>query len=181
MTEADSCSATSRAATCPIKILGRLYAPVPYGSEPGWIKSGIPDRCHDCGVAIGGIHHPGCDLEACPACGGQWLGGGGCGCGPPFQGSYNLEYLLRRVPHDYDPRCDCYECHQWRLSCDDGEECECPVCLWWRASHEYDRNCQCKACRRPALRSPKTCPKCGSTDTMPLLFYRKCRGCAWLY
>lgn len=34
-------------------------------------------RCHDCGVAHSGFHHPGCDMERCPRCGGQLIG---CGC-----------------------------------------------------------------------------------------------------
>lgn len=34
-------------------------------------------RCHDCNVAKGGFHHPGCDMERCPKCHGQLIG---CGC-----------------------------------------------------------------------------------------------------
>jgi hypothetical protein len=30
-------------------------------------------RCHDCGVARGGIHHLFCDFEECPVCRGQLL------------------------------------------------------------------------------------------------------------
>jgi uncharacterized OB-fold protein len=26
-------------------------------------------RCPDCGVSIGGFHHPGCSREICPRCG----------------------------------------------------------------------------------------------------------------
>jgi len=26
-------------------------------------------RCPDCGVSIGGFHHPGCGHEKCPRCG----------------------------------------------------------------------------------------------------------------
>lgn len=27
--------------------------------------------CHDCNVSGGQYHHPGCDMERCPLCGGQ--------------------------------------------------------------------------------------------------------------
>lgn len=35
------------------------------------------EKCQDCGISSGGKHHPGCDLERCPACGGQL---NSCGC-----------------------------------------------------------------------------------------------------
>jgi hypothetical protein len=28
------------------------------------VTGGFP--CHDCGTAIGALHHPGCDMERCP-------------------------------------------------------------------------------------------------------------------
>lgn len=28
-------------------------------------------RCHDCGVLVGELHHPGCDAERCSICFGQ--------------------------------------------------------------------------------------------------------------
>jgi hypothetical protein len=48
---------------------------IPYGSErrlmaalPRWE---VQERCHDCGAPLGLLHHPGCDMEECPNCGGQ--------------------------------------------------------------------------------------------------------------
>jgi hypothetical protein len=48
-----------------------------YGMEEGhraWNLSG--ERCHDCGVAIGGYHHPGCDVERHPITNEQAMLGG---------------------------------------------------------------------------------------------------------
>lgn len=45
---------------------------VPYEPIDGGKK-----RCHDCYVKPGGLHHPGCDAEECPACHGQLIS---CGC-----------------------------------------------------------------------------------------------------
>jgi hypothetical protein len=53
---------------------------LPYGHDAEhWLELGIipPERCRDCGVKLGGYHHPECCIERCPRCHGQQLC---CGC-----------------------------------------------------------------------------------------------------
>jgi len=47
---------------------------IPFGSEK---PARRVQRCGDCGVDRGGYHHPGCDIERCPACLHQAIS---CGC-----------------------------------------------------------------------------------------------------
>lgn len=49
----------------------------PDGSQKPAILWPGPGRCPDCNIAPGGQHHPGCDMERCPVCGGQLIG---CEC-----------------------------------------------------------------------------------------------------
>ena len=58
-------------------INGNNLAPVKHGEETraDWGSDG--GRCHDCGAKVGKFHHPGCDVEECPKCGGQLIG---CSC-----------------------------------------------------------------------------------------------------
>lgn len=56
-----------------VRIDGMDYMRLRYGQEKRDGDIQIPDICHDCEVMIGGYHHPGCDMERCPKCGGQFM------------------------------------------------------------------------------------------------------------
>jgi hypothetical protein len=64
----------------PIHIGGRLFSPIRWGAEmptrrnKRWV---VDSRCGDCGTPVGGVHHPGCCQQQCPACRDQALG---CRC-----------------------------------------------------------------------------------------------------
>lgn len=72
MHESDGC----REFAIPMKD-GSNSPPVKHGEETraDWGSDG--GRCHDCGAKVGKFHHPGCDVEECPKCGGQLIG---CSC-----------------------------------------------------------------------------------------------------
>lgn len=57
------------------QIGNRKYKRIRYGNEGyegrGWSDEVVP--CNDCAAAFGQLHVPGCDLERCPKCGGQWI------------------------------------------------------------------------------------------------------------
>ena len=69
MTRAKSCVGPK------YEIDGVLYDRIRFGEE-GDMSAGYVDESDtfgDCGCHFGGLHHPGCDMETCPACGGQLL------------------------------------------------------------------------------------------------------------
>jgi len=72
MKESDGC----RLFGIPMKD-GSTGDPIKHGEETrsDWGRDG--KRCHDCGAKPGHYHHPGCDVEECPGCGGQLIG---CAC-----------------------------------------------------------------------------------------------------
>jgi hypothetical protein len=71
MTEGISCLSD------PIIIGGKAYSPIRFGQERRPRHRFEPEECRDCGTPLGGVHHPGCCIERCPACHGQALG---CPC-----------------------------------------------------------------------------------------------------
>ncbi len=78
MTQCPACQQDmTTARSCTAAVEGR----VPYARfrdfKDGTPLMELPERCHDCGVAVGGYHHALCDMEDCPACGGQAIY---CGC-----------------------------------------------------------------------------------------------------
>ena len=83
-----------------IEIDGRFIDPIP-----------AEEDCGDCGVQKGRIHHPGCDIEECPGCGGQRAF---CDCTNP-----RCQKCGERMKYGgSDDQEEYYECP----SCGDGEE-----------------------------------------------------------
>lgn len=65
------------------------------------LHMGLPafdDRCPDCNVAPGGIHHPGCDKEECPHCHKQLLT---CLCDDPRFKKRSAQENLREMVKIY--------------------------------------------------------------------------------
>jgi hypothetical protein len=54
-----------------------VYEPIRWGKEREFRRQKVKGRCGDCGTPVGGVHHPGCDMEECPRCHWQALS---CGC-----------------------------------------------------------------------------------------------------
>lgn len=75
MATADSCGNKT------IVVGTKQFNRIPYKSEkrygPEYMIDSPDKRCHDCNCKNGGLHHPGCDMEECPACGMQALS---CDC-----------------------------------------------------------------------------------------------------
>jgi hypothetical protein len=61
----------------PIMIGDAAYEPMRWGDERNSMRSNIDFPCRDCATPPGGVHHPGCRVERCPACLAQALG---CEC-----------------------------------------------------------------------------------------------------
>lgn len=68
-------------------IHGILYEPVKVGDNGDWYENNPNATCGDCGEPFGKQHLPQCDIERCPACGGQLLS---CDCGPVYDVEDNI-------------------------------------------------------------------------------------------
>lgn len=60
-----------------VNINGFLFKRIKCGDPDDLFDIAPGERCHDCGALYGHYHHPGCDSETCPKCGGQLIS---CDC-----------------------------------------------------------------------------------------------------
>jgi hypothetical protein len=51
-----------------------------FDCEPPRLPNLTGAKCHDCHCPQGTLHHPGCEADRCPNCGGQAIS---CGCADP--------------------------------------------------------------------------------------------------
>ena len=74
-------------------IAGKKYARIPYGDEDHDLEA---DKypCRDCKVAKGQFHVVSCDVEQCPACGGQALS---CDCDFDFYEEASSPSIIDRL------------------------------------------------------------------------------------
>ena len=63
-------------------IKGKLYDPIKVGDPSDWYHGDENCKCGDCGRKYGEKHDSGCDIERCPACGGQAIS---CDCGVTYE------------------------------------------------------------------------------------------------
>jgi TIR domain len=61
----------------PLYLVTAAYDRIRHGDEKMWGRKKPVNPCHDCAALPGQYHVPGCDMERCPACGGQSIS---CGC-----------------------------------------------------------------------------------------------------
>jgi hypothetical protein len=59
-----------------IVIDGKEFAQIKVGDPDDFFEGQEDARCGDCNAKYGHYHHPGCDCERCPACGGQLISRG---------------------------------------------------------------------------------------------------------
>jgi len=86
------------------------YQRTRFGEESWWetLPFDPPVPCHDCGVGLGDLHHPRCDMEQCPRCGGQAIS---CECPIMDAASPRLPILSRAdESHDLGVLRDDAEC-----------------------------------------------------------------------
>jgi hypothetical protein len=140
-------AATTTCLHVPVETGGLSLNPVAY------MPSGdMPERCHDCGVAAGGWHHPGCDKEQCPACGGQLIS---CGC------------LDDEGDDDFVNWCDAHmssSCGCHKLDDDDDEDD-----LDLDDGDDLDDD-ECEGCGQPA----GECECCEECESSPCLCCAEC-------